>query len=72
MTDGIGIRITITVITALQAMVAALLGFGEIIPQNWKIILVVASAGLAVIANQVPSWQQAPAASRALKKAGAE
>jgi hypothetical protein len=49
-----------------------MLGFAEILPQEWKIGLVVASAMIAVLLNQVPSWQQAPAAQRALKKAGVD
>lgn len=67
MSAGIGIRVTITIVTAAQAMVAAVLGFGDVIPQAWKIGLVVASAGLAVVANQIPSWQNAGAAERALR-----
>lgn len=72
MTDGLGIRILITLLAALQAGIAALLGFAEILPQEAKIGLVVASAMLAVCLNQIPSWNQAPSAQRALKKAGAE
>jgi hypothetical protein len=56
MTERLGIRITVTLLTALQAMIAALLGFAEILPQEAKIGLVVASAGLAVVLNQIPSW----------------
>jgi hypothetical protein len=67
MTDGLAIRVTITILTACQAGIAALLGFGEIVPQEWKVALVVASAMLAVVLNQVPSWRGAPAAERAMK-----
>ena len=67
MTEGIGIRITITVLLVAQAMVAALLGFADLIPQQWKIILVVVSAGIGVALNQITSWQSAPAAARALR-----
>jgi len=72
MTAGLSIRIVITFLTALQAGIAALLGFGDVVPQQWKIALVVASAMIAVLLNQVPSWQQAPAANRAMKEAGIE
>jgi hypothetical protein len=71
-TDGLAIRILITFLATAQAGIAALLGFAEILPQEAKIGLVVASAMLAVLLNQVPSWQSAPAAGRALKKAGAD
>lgn len=72
MTEGLALRVLITLLAALQAGIAALLGFGEILPQEAKIGLVVASAMLAVLLNQIPSWQAAPAAQRAMKKAGAE
>lgn len=65
--DGLAIRVTITVLTVLQAGIAALLGFADILPQEAKIGLVVASAMLAVALNQVPSWAGAPAAARALR-----
>lgn len=67
MSEGLGFRIAITVVAAAQAMVAAALGFGEIIPQQYKFGLVVVSAGLAVVANQLPSWQSAPHAERELR-----
>lgn len=67
MTEGIGIRITITVLLAAQAMVAALLGFADLIPQAWKVGLVVVSAGIGVALNQITSWQRAPEAARALR-----
>ena len=72
MTEGLAIRISITLLAALQAGIAALLGFGDVIPQQFKIGLVVASAMVAVLLNQIPSWQGAPAAERAMKKAKAE
>jgi hypothetical protein len=72
MMDGLGLRILITLLAAAQAGIAALLGFAEILPQSAKVGLVVASAVLAVLLNQIPSWSAAPAAQRALKKAGAE
>lgn len=62
--DGLVIRIGITCIAVAQAMIAALLGFADILPQQWKVVLVVLAAGLAVLANQVPSWQSAPAVDR--------
>jgi len=67
MADGLWLRILITVLSATQAGIAALLGFTEVLPMEWKIALVVASAALAVVLNQVPSWQRAPAAERALR-----
>jgi len=69
MPDGLWIRITITLLAAAQAMIAAVLGFGEILPQEWKIGLIVVSAGLAVVINQVPSWTAAPGVARAMKRA---
>jgi len=67
--DGLGIRIGITLLTAAQAMIAAALGFAEILPQEAKVGLVILSAGLAVVINQIPSWQSAPRAERALRNA---
>lgn len=67
--DGLAIRISITLITAIQAMIAAALGFAEILPQEAKIILVIISAGLAVVINQIPSWSNAPSAARAMRRA---
>jgi hypothetical protein len=67
-TEGVGIRITITVLTALQAGIAALLALELDLAIAVKAGLVVASAMLAVVLNQVPSWQSAPAASRALQE----
>jgi len=67
--DGLGIRVTITLLTAAQAMIAAALGFAEILPQEAKVLMVILSAGLAVVINQVPSWQNAGSAARAMDKA---
>lgn len=67
MTDGLAIRITITILTAAQAGITALLAFTDVLPQAVKIGLVVASAMLAVALNQVPSWGGAPAAAKALE-----
>ena len=61
-----GFRITITLLTAMQAMIAAYLGFGELVPQSWKIGLVVISAGIAVVLNQLPSWGNAVKAQEAV------
>lgn len=52
------IRISVAVLTIVQAMIAALLGFGEYIGQEWKIALVVLSAGVSVALNQLPRIQQ--------------
>ena len=65
--DGLGIRIAITVVATIQAMVAATLGFAEILPQEAKVALVIIAAGLAVLSNQIPSWQNAPRAERAMR-----
>jgi len=65
--DGLGIRVTITLLTAGQAMIAAALGFAEILPEEAKVALVVLAAGLAVLSNQIPSWQNAGKAERALR-----
>lgn len=70
MTEGIAIRILIVVLGGSQAGIAAMLGFAEYLPQEVKIGLVVASAVLAYVLNTVPSWGQAAASARALKKAG--
>lgn len=67
--DGLSIRISITLLTAAQAMIAAALGFAEILPQEAKVLLVIISAGLAVVINQVPSWRNAGNAERALRNA---
>lgn len=67
MTEGLSIRIIITVLLVAQAMVAALLGFAEVLPQAGKIGLVVVSAGIGVALNQITSWQSAPAAAKALE-----
>jgi len=53
-------------------MIAAVLGFGDILPQEYKVGLVAVSAGLAVVLNQIPSWQQAPRAQRAMRRSGVE
>jgi len=67
--DGLGIRIAITIVACAQAMIAAALGFAEILPEAAKVALVVLAAGLAVLSNQIPSWQSAPRAERALRNA---
>ena len=72
MSDGLVIRIGITFVAVCQAMIAALLGFGDILPQQWKVVLVVIAAGLAVLSNQLPSWQKAPQVDRALRKTPAK
>jgi hypothetical protein len=64
-----GIRLAILICTAVQAMIAAALAFADFFPPEWKIGLVVASAGLAVVLNQLPSWQNAPTATAALNLA---
>ena len=66
--DGIYIRVAITLVAVIQAMIAALLGFAEILPQEWKVLLVVVAAGLAVLSNQIPSWQSAPGVERRMRK----
>jgi hypothetical protein len=52
------IRIAVLVLTVTQAMIAALLGFGDVLPQQWKIALVVLSAGVSVALNQMPRIQE--------------
>jgi hypothetical protein len=72
-TDGLALRILIAVLSATQAGIAALLAFSDLaLPVEAKASCVVASAVIGVLLNQVPSWQQAPAAQRALQKAGTE
>lgn len=70
--DGIYIRITITILTMLSTGISALLGFADILPQWAKICLVVASAMIGVALNQIPSWQAAPKAERAMRRSGTE
>ena len=65
-----GLKVAITLLAAAQAMIAALLGFAEILPQWAKVGLVVLAAGIAVVLNQMPSWQDSARAERALDKAG--
>jgi len=67
MTDGAAIRVAILLLTMTQACISALLGFADVLPQQWKIALVVASAGLAVALNQIPSWMNAPKVDRAMR-----
>lgn len=67
MTSTAAIRITITILAALQAGIAALLAFGDVLPQWGKIACVVASAMIGVLLNQVPSWSSAPQAAAALR-----
>jgi hypothetical protein len=71
-TDGLAIRVVILLLTMTQACISALLGFAELLPQQWKIALVVASAGLAVALNQIPSWMNAPRADRAMRAAASK
>jgi UPF0716 family protein affecting phage T7 exclusion len=67
MTEGLSIRLAILLLTVAQACIAALLGFAEILPQEWKVALVVLAAGVGVALNQVPSWMNAGSAERALR-----
>lgn len=67
-TEGLWIRVCTTILAAAQAMIAAALGFGDQLADEWKFGLVVVSAGLAIVINQLPSWQGAPAAARALRR----
>lgn len=68
MIEGLWIRILITFLSAAQAGMTALLAFTDLaLPVEAKAAIVVASAIIAVILNQVPSWQSAPKAERALK-----
>lgn len=67
MTEGLGIRITITVLVVTQAVVAAVLGFADVLPLQWKIALVATSAGVGVALNQVTSWGSAPKVARELR-----
>lgn len=69
MADGFWFRVSITLLTAAQAMIAAVLGFADLLPIEWKIGLITTSAGLAIVINQIPSWNAAPSAARALKRA---
>lgn len=69
MTEGLGIRITITVLTALQAGIAALLALELELAIAVKAGLVVASAMLAVVLNQIPSWGSAPSVDRTIERA---
>lgn len=64
MTEGLGIRLVILVLLVVQSMVAALLGFAELLPIEAKVALVVVSAGIGVALNQITSWQSAPRVDR--------
>lgn len=66
-----GLRFAILILTALQAMIAAALGFADMFPTEWKIALIIASAGIAVVLNQLPTWQESPAAQARMRKSGA-
>ena len=68
MTEGLGIRVAITVLASTQAGIAAVLGFADILPIEWKIVLVALSAALSVALNQIPSWQSAPKVDRATRR----
>lgn len=69
MPDGLYLRIVITLLAACQAGIAAALAYPDFdLPNVVKFGLVVASAALAVVLNQVPSWQSAPGAERRLRK----
>ncbi len=72
MTEGLGIRIIILVLLVAQAVVAAVLGFADALPGEWKMVLVATSAGVGVALNTITSWSSAPAASRALAERHAE
>ena len=68
MTEGLGIRVAITLIASAQAGIAVVLGFAEILPIEWKIALAASSAVLGVALNQIPSWQSAPKVERAARR----
>jgi len=68
MTEGLSIRLVILVLLVAQAMIAALLGFADVLPEEAKIALVVVSAGIGVALNQITSWQSAPAVDRATRR----
>jgi hypothetical protein len=69
MPDGLAIRILITLLGGVQVGIATLLALDYIeLADVMKAGLVVASAVIAVVLNQVPSWQSAPAAERRLRK----
>lgn len=70
-TEGLTIRIVILVLVVAQAIDAAILGFNDVLPLEWKIVLVATSAGVGVALNQITSWQSAPAVERATRKARA-
>lgn len=59
----IALRVATAVLMAVQASITAYLAFGDLVPQTTKIALVVASAGLAVLLNQLPRPQDKPQAS---------
>lgn len=52
------IRSAILVLTVLQTGITTYLGFGDYVPQSWRVALVVASAMVSVALNQLPRWQQ--------------
>jgi heterodisulfide reductase subunit A-like polyferredoxin len=69
MTEGLVIRLAILIVGAAVATISAVLGFAEALPFEMKVILVAANAGLGFVMNQLASWQAAPAADRAMRKA---
>lgn len=68
MTDGLVIRLAILLVGASVATISAVLGFADALPQEWKIALVAANAGLTFVMNQLASWQRAPEAERAQRR----
>lgn len=68
MTDGIWFRLSLIIVGVLQVGITALMGFNELLPLEWKVVLTVASAMLVFLANQLPSLQGAPAAARRMRK----
>jgi hypothetical protein len=68
MPDGSIIRLSLLVVLASSAAIAAVLGFAEYLDQTLKIVLVGVNAGLIVIANQLSSWQSAPKVERMRKE----
>ena len=69
MTAGLATRLAILFLLVTQAVVAAVLGFAELLPIQAKIELVATSAGTGVALNTITSWTSAPAAERAAKQA---
>jgi hypothetical protein len=66
--DGLYFRLALLVVGMCQVMITALMGFAEQLPQEWKIVLTVVSAGLVFLSNQLPSFGGAPAAARAMRR----